>query len=170
MTMQRKQESRGMTTWSPFRELDEIERRMEQLFGTSMMAPLRGTQTEGISWMPSLDLYETEDKFVVKAEIPGVPQEDISVSISDHMLTIEGERKEEKESKEGKSLRVERVYGKFIRSMELPSNVDTSKIQANYTNGILELSLPKTAESKAKTIQIQGSKEEKQGQQQKQTK
>jgi HSP20 family protein len=103
-------------------------------------------------------VFEKEDKFVVKAELPGMKEEDINISVVGETLNIRGERKAEKEVKEDDYYYCERSYGNFSRSLALPSNVDTKKIEANYEDGVLEISLPKTSEVKPKKISVSAKK------------
>jgi len=104
-------------------------------------------------------MYEKEDKFVVKAELPGMKEEDVDVSVSDDTLTIKGERKAESEVKEENYYCCERFYGSFFHSIALPSNVDANKIEATYESGVLEVNLPKAAEVKTKKISISTKKQ-----------
>ena len=106
-------------------------------------------------------MFEKEGKFVVKAELPGIKEEDVDVSVADDILTIKGEKKTENELKEEDYYCCERSYGSFFRSIGLPSNVDAKKIEANYEDGVLEVSLPKVVEAKPKKIQISTKKKEK---------
>ena len=105
-------------------------------------------------WSPSLDIAEGRDKFVIKAELPGVKQSDINVCVEGEVLNIEGERKKEQEVKEKKYHRIEIFYGTFSRSLVLPDYVDASKINAAYKDGVLELTLPKKEKAKPKEIKI----------------
>lgn len=110
--------------------------------------------------LPRIEIYEKEDKFVVKAELPGMKEEDVDVSVSDDTLTIRGEKTAESEVKEEDYYCSECSYGSFYRSIGLPSNVDTKKIEASYENGVLEVTLPKAAEVKPKKITVVAKKTE----------
>jgi HSP20 family protein len=142
---------RDLSTWHPFRELEEIERRFEDTFGRSFLSwwPMRGEE-----WLPTVDILEKEDSFVTQVELPGMRRDDIDISVTGNMLTISGERKLETEVNKGDYRRRERSYGRFSRSMNLPSNVDGDKIKASFEDGVLEIVLPKTAESKTKKIAV----------------
>jgi HSP20 family protein len=105
-------------------------------------------------WSPALDLTETDDSFVVKVELPGVNKNDVKVSIQDNILTIGGEKKQEKESKTSNYHRVERCYGSFRRSFALPSNVRSDSIDASHKDGVLTVTLPKAEEAKRKEIEV----------------
>ena len=106
------------------------------------------------TWAPAVDVYETEDELVIKADLPEVAEKDIDVQVENNMLTIRGERKFEQNVKEDNYLRVERSYGSFSRSFTLPNTVNSEAIQANYKDGVLKVVLPKRAESKPKQVKI----------------
>jgi HSP20 family protein len=117
--------------------------------------PVRQMDTEVGDMMPLMDVSETETAFLIKAEMPGIKKEDIDVSLKDGMLTISGETKEETEEKEeGKVIRQERRYGTYVRSMSIGANVDGEHIEANYDNGVLELTLPKVALEETRKIKV----------------
>ena len=103
---------------------------------------------------PTVDLYEEKDEIVVKAELPGIDKNNIEVNLTDHMLTIKGEKKKEEEVKEKNYYRSERSYGSFLRTLELPKDVHADKVKASFRNGILEVRMPKTEEAKAKEIKV----------------
>jgi HSP20 family protein len=140
--------------WRPFREMDDWQRQMEDFFGRSLMRMPIAEK----GWMPSVDIFEKDDKFVVKAELPGMKEEDIDVSIVGDDLVIRGEKKTESEVKEENYYRQERSYGSFYRSIPLPSTVDASKIEANTEDGVLEVTLPKVAEVKPKKVAVSARK------------
>ena len=117
---------------------------LEDLWGTSQEA----------GWSPAVDIYENKDSLIIKAELPGIEQDKIDVSVQGDLLTIKGERKKESEVKEENYYRLERVSGSFQRSFTLPANVDATKISAAYKGGILELKVPKAEEAKPKQIKI----------------
>lgn len=154
MVLQKSRPSREVTALQPLRELEEAVRQLEDSFGWPSMFESRRFPMEEREWVPAIDMYEQSNKFVVKAELPGIKEQDIEVSVSDNTLTIKGERKTEREVKEENYYRSERAYGRFFRSIPLPANADTQKVQANYDNGVLEISIPKTAETQPKKIQI----------------
>jgi HSP20 family protein len=103
---------------------------------------------------PAVDLFEEKDDIVVKAELPGIEKDNIEVNVSDHHLTIKGEKKKEEEVKQENYYRCERSYGSFLRTLELPADVKADKVKAAFKNGVLEVRLPKTEEAKAKEIKI----------------
>jgi len=144
----------GITPWRPFRDSEEWERRFDDLFGR----PSWRLPVEERGWMPALDVFEKEDRFVVKAELPGMKEEDIDVSVVGDTLSIKGEKKTETEVKEEDYYRCERSYGSFYRSIPLPPNVDANKIEASFDDGVLEVALPKSAKVKPKKIAVSAKK------------
>lgn len=140
--------------WDPFRDLQTLRDRMNVLFGD--VYPSRREEKDLVStaWNPSVDIYEHEDNLVLKAEVPGIDEDDIEVKIEDNTLTFKGERKYENEVKEENYHRVERSYGSFYRSFSLPQNIDLEKIKAETENGILKITMPKKAELKPKKIKV----------------
>jgi HSP20 family protein len=159
MTMERWRPGWGLTPWKPARELDELERHFEDLFGRSFLPTAWGRlPMEQRGWTPAIEVFEKEDRFLVKAELPGMKEEDIDVSAVGDTLTIKGERKTESEVKEEDYYCCERSYGSFFRSIALPSHVDAEKIEASYEDGILEVSLPKISEVKPKKISVSAKK------------
>ena len=124
------------------------------------LIPWRRLPMEERGWAPAIEVFEKEDKFVVKAEVPGMKEEDIDVSVVGDTLTIKGERKAESEVKEDDYYCYERSYGSFFRSIALPS-VDAKNIEASYEDGVLEVSLPKAAEVKPEKISVSAKKKEK---------
>ena len=149
-----------LQTWKPFRELapfrefDKMRKEMDRLWDSFFEGGLRRRAEGGGEWLPSLDVSETKNELVVKAEVPGMDPKDIDISLSDGMLTIKGEKKQEKEEKEADYHLVERSYGAFTRSVQLPKEVQSEKINASYKNGILKITLPKSEEAKKKEIKI----------------
>lgn len=143
-----------LTRWSPVRGLATLEvDRLNSMFE----AAFRGEPLGAGQWAPAVDIYETAEKdVVVKADLPAMKREDIKVSVENDVLTIEGERKfDEKSSGEGYH-RIERGYGAFRRSFTLPANVDASRVQATYQDGVLSVTLPRREESRPRQIQVNG--------------
>ncbi len=162
MEMERWRPGRGLIPWRPFRELEEMERRFGDMLSWPLLpAVWRRIPTMEMGWAPAIDVFEKEDKFVVKAELPGMKEEDIDISVVGNTLTIKGERKAESEVEEDNYYYCERSYGSFPRSIDVPSNVNAQKIEANYEDGILEVSLPKTPEVKPKKISVSAKKKAK---------
>jgi len=162
MVMERWRPGRGLIPWRTLRELEELERHFEEIFGRPFQPAVgRRLPTEERGWVPPIEVFEKEGKFVVKAELPGMKEENIDVSVVGDMLTIKGERKTETEVKEEDYYCCERSYGSFFRSIALPSTVDAKKIEASYESGVLEVSLPKAPEVKPKKISVSAKKKEK---------
>lgn len=139
----------------PFRDLSAIQERMNQIFEDAL-ARSRGRE-EGLRtgmWTPAVDIYENSDFVVVKAELPGVEKNQISVEVKDGILSLRGERKFEKEVKEESYHRIERSYGSFQRSFSLPVSVDQDQVTARFEDGVLEVKLPKKEKAKPKQIQV----------------
>jgi HSP20 family protein len=139
----------------PFRDLSAIQERMNQIFEDAL-ARSRGRE-EGLRtgmWTPAVDIYENNDSVVVKAELPGVERDQISVEVKDGILTLRGERKFEKEVKEESYHRIERSYGNFQRSFSLPVSVEQDKVTARFKDGVLEVILPKKEQARPKQIQV----------------
>lgn len=140
--------------WDPFAEIREIQEAVNKLFDDSL-SKRKGNKKELGFWEPAIDVIETKDDYRIKAEFPGIPKEDIEISISGDVLTIKGEKKKDEEIKDANYYRRERVYGLYQRQLVLPKDVDTEKIKANYKDGVLELIIPKGEESKPKKIKIE---------------
>lgn len=142
--------------WAPFRELASVQDRVNRLFDDAMRSPYR--QDEGLStsaWAPAVDIYENDKEIVIKAELPEMQEKDIEIRVEDNLLTLAGERKMEKEVKEESYHRIERFYGSFQRSFNLPHTVDRDKIKAGYKDGVLKVTLPKKDEVKPKQIKVE---------------
>jgi len=162
MVIERWRPGRRLIPWRPFREQEDMERRLEDIFGRpSLFATWRRLPTVEREWTPTLEVFEKEDKFVVKVELPGMKEEDIDVSVKDDTLTIKGERKSESDVNEEDYYCCERSYGSFFRSIALPSTVNAKKIEASYEDGVLEVSLPKAAEVQPKKISVSAKKTDK---------
>jgi len=133
----------------------DLQREMDQIFGEFFgRTPFRMAATEAM-WSPLVDVHETKDSILLQVELPGVKQEDIQVSIEGDTLTLKGERKRETEVKEDQYHRVERSYGRFERSILLPSVVDSGRVKATYRDGVLGIQLPKKEEAKPKEIKVE---------------
>lgn len=146
----------GLTRWEPMRELTRLRDEMDRIFESWPRFFGRTFGEEGLrgAWMPAVDIREGKDAIVVTAELPGIDAEDVDVSVQENVLTIRGERRRE-ETREDETLhRVEREYGVFERSFSLPRSADPNKIQANYRDGVLSLTVPKREEAKPKTLKI----------------
>ena len=142
-----------LTRWDHFSEMVSLQEDMNRLFSDFWGRGTRRSLSDGL-WAPLVDLEETKDEVVVKAEIPGMRKEDIKLQVSGDTLAITGERKQESETKDKTFHRIERSYGKFQRVIGLPAEVQGGKARASYENGVLVIHLPKTEESKPKEIAI----------------
>ena len=143
-----------ITRRDPPRGLLSLQDQVNRLFEDNFFTRDRSGQADLAAWAPPVDIYETENELVVKADLPDLRGEDIDVRIENNMLTIRGERKFEKDAKEDEYLRVERAYGPFMRSFSLPNTVSSESVQAEYRNGVLTLHMAKREESKPKQIKI----------------
>jgi HSP20 family protein len=145
--------------WEPFRGLVSTQDHFNQLFNDTF-ARAFGDQQEVSprAWIPPVDIYETGDSLVLKAELPGINPDDVEIRVEDSTLYLKGERKFEKEVKEENLHRVERSYGTFTRSFSLPNTIDSDEVKAEYQNGILTLTMPKREEAKPRSIKINVSK------------
>jgi len=145
--------------WEPLRDLVFTHDHFNQLFNETF-ARAFGDQKEVSlrTWVPPVDICETEDSLVLKAELPGIKSDDVEIRVEDNTLYLKGERKFEKEVKDENFHQGERSYGSFSRSFSLPSSIDSDKVKAEYQNGILTLTMPKREEAKPKTIKIDVSK------------
>jgi HSP20 family protein len=145
----------AIVRWEPFRELtalqNEMSRWMGQLAGGA--GPGNGQSS---TWLPPVDVWETETELVLAFELPGIPEDEISVEIEDNVLTVSGERERSQEHSSDRFYRFERRFGQFQRSVTLPVGVDESKIAADYSNGVLEVRVPKPEEAKPRRITIAG--------------
>lgn len=145
----------NLIKWNPFNELEDISNRLNQIFGRSAVQPETGQQMLKVAdWAPSVDISETDKAYLIKAEIPEVKKEDVKVTIDDGMITLQGERKMEKEEKGKKFHRIERSYGSFVRSFRLPDGVDESKAKAEFKDGMINVTLPKSEKAKTKAVEI----------------
>ena len=138
--------------WNPWREIEEMADRYTKAVGQAQTGSQEVVATG--DWAPRVDIAETENAFEIKAELPEVNKEDVKISIYNGVLTLRGERKQEKEEHGKKFHRIERKYGSFTRSFTLPDNVDETNIKAAFKDGILNLQIQKTEEAKPKAIEV----------------
>jgi HSP20 family protein len=143
-----------LTRWDPFREFTTLQDRMNRLFQDSYGNQGREEALATSSFAPAVDVYEDEHKITLKIEVPGIDEKDIDIRVENNLLTVHGERKFEKEEKEENYRRVERQYGSFTRSFNLPNTVDAENISAEYDRGVLKVQLAKKAEAKPKQIKV----------------
>lgn len=145
----------NLVRWDPFRELEEMSDRLNRVFGRPSARREGGKETMTVAdWTPAVDISETEAEYLIKAELPEVKKEDVKVTVQDGVLSIYGERTQEKEEKGKRYHRVERSYGTFVRSFTVPDHVDDTKVKAEFKDGVLNLHLPKTEKAKPKAIEV----------------
>jgi HSP20 family protein len=140
-----------LTRWDPVRDLESLSNRLNQVFGQTIRpdeAPVFA------DWTPSMDVEETDTEYLVKTDLPDLKKEDVKVAIQDGVLSLEGERKQEKEEKTKKYHRVERSYGTFVRRLSVPADVDQQKVQAEFKDGVLTVHMPKSASAKPRSIDV----------------
>ena len=142
-----------ITTWDPFREMARLSEEMNRLVG-DVFGQGQGRESLRGAWVPSVDILEKEDAIVIRTDLPGLTADDVDVSVDNGLLVIRGERKFEDAAEHETLHRVERLYGAFERTFQLPRSVDPSKVKARFANGVLELTLPKREESRPRSIKI----------------
>ena len=140
-----------LTRWNPFVELDEIQQRLNRLF---LERTTKSGETNFADFMPAVDIEETETEFIVKADLPEVKKEEIKVHVQEGVLTIEGERKQQKEEKGKRFHKIEREYGRFVRRFALPTEVNADKVRAEFKDGVLSVALPKAPAVTPKMIDV----------------
>lgn len=148
----------AIVRWEHCRDLMPLSREFDRLFREAFSPFSTEGELSTRTWAPPVDIYETGDSIVLKAELPGVDPKDVEIRVEDNTLFLKGERKFEKEVKEESYHRVERSYGSFARSFSLPNSIDADKVSAEYKEGVLTLTMPKREEAKPKTIRINVSK------------
>jgi HSP20 family protein len=139
--------------WEPFRELSSLQTEMNRLFNAAFDTS-GGGNGGARRWTPAMDLVETDDHFVLRADLPGMTESDVNVELEDNVLTVSGERKAEHEEKREGFYRVERSFGSFARSLTLPRGIDPEHVSAGFDNGVLEVRIPKPEERKPRKISI----------------
>lgn len=146
----------SLVRWDPFRELEEMSNRLNKVFNREAptIPPTRRELMTTADWTPLVDIKETPEEFIIKAELPEMSKEEVKVFVKDGLLTISGERKLEKEEKGKKFHRIERSYGSFMRSFTLPEDVDEKKLVASYKDGVLDVHLPKSPMEKPRAIEV----------------
>jgi HSP20 family protein len=142
----------ALVRWDPIRELDSLQGDMNRLFDRFFEG--RAANGTARRWIPAMDLVETDDRLVLRGDLPGMSEDDIDIEIKDSVLTVSGERKAESEEKGEGYHRVERAFGSFSRSLTLPPGVDADQVKAEFDKGVLEVTIPKPAEAKPTRVQI----------------
>ncbi len=148
----------ALTRWNPFREMDDLQRRLASVFD---LAPLRRssltTDEESMTvpeWAPAVDIIEDDKEYLIKVELPEVHKDDVKLTVEGGTLTISGERKTEKEEKNRRFHRVERFYGRFERSFNIPDDADASKVNADFKDGVLRVHVAKSEKARPKQIEV----------------
>jgi HSP20 family protein len=144
----------AIVRWDPSRELTSLQGEMNRLFNTFFDTPTGGNGGSYRRWVPAMDLVETEDTYVLRADLPGVSEDDVSIEVENNVLTVSGERKTEHEAKDEGYYRVERAFGAFSRSLTLPDGVDAEAVAASFDKGVLEVRIPKPEQTKPKRVSI----------------
>jgi HSP20 family protein len=144
----------ALIRWEPVRELNTLQNEMNRLFNSVFDTPLPNGSTGVRRWIPAMDLVETEDDFVLRADLPGLSEGDVNIELEDSVLTVSGERKSEHEERKEGYYRVERASGSFSRSLTLPEGVNADAIKASFEKGVLEIRIPKPEERKPRKVAI----------------
>ncbi len=147
----------ALIRWEPAREISSLQQEMNRLFGTFFDSPA-GETAVGRRWIPAMDLVEDGRDYVLRADLPGLGEDDVSIELEDRVLTISGERRSESEQRKEGYYRVERATGRFSRSLTLPEGVDPEKIEAQFDKGVLEVRIPKPEERKPHRVQVKGAR------------
>jgi len=142
-----------LTPWRPLGELTSFRKEIDRLWN-QFLGEVPFAKRFSEEWLPSVDVSETKDKVLIKAELPGLEPNDVNVSISGNILTIKGEKKKEQEEQDVHHHAVERYHGSFQRAFQLPVDIKTDKVEASFDKGVLTVSLPKAEEAKKKEIEI----------------
>jgi HSP20 family protein len=147
----------ALVRWEPVRELNSLQQEMNRLFSTFFDSPTTATNGNGAvrRWIPAMDLVETDDHFVLTADLPGLSQEDIKLEFEGDVLTLSGERKVQHEQRKDGFYRLERATGAFNRSLTLPEGVDVDAVTATFDKGVLEIRIPKPEQRKPRRVEIQ---------------
>ena len=139
----------SVVRWDPFRDVMALREEVNRLFGRTL-----GEGAGAAVWTPAVDVFDTKDSIVLKAELPGMKPEDIDIEIDDNVLTIKGERRFKEQVEEGRYYRLERSYGHFSRSLTLPQGVRGEQVQAQFDQGVLEVRVPKAEEVKPRKVAV----------------
>jgi HSP20 family protein len=146
----------ALVRWEPLREMASLQNEMNRLFGTFFDTPTTAVSGNGVRrWMPAMDLVETDEHFVLRADLPGLGEDDVRIEVEDRTLTLSGEREAEHEANGEGYYRLERASGAFARSLTLPEGVDPEQITARFENGVLEVRIPKPEQRKPRRVAIQ---------------
>jgi HSP20 family protein len=146
----------ALVRWDPIREIDTLQGEMNRLFSSFFDTPTSrgGNGSAARRWLPAMDLVETGEHFVLKADLPGLTEADVNIEVENNVLTVSGERKTESEEKHEGFYRLERATGAFSRSLTLPEGIDADAVKATFDNGVLEVRIPKPVQAKPRRVQI----------------
>ncbi|MGA2023802.1 MAG: Hsp20/alpha crystallin family protein [Steroidobacteraceae bacterium] len=140
--------------YEPWNVLDRLHRQVDQIFGDSFAAPAAAGDSS-VTWIPSVDVQEESDKFIVRADLPGVESKDISITADNRVLTLRGERHFERKTNQKGFERLERIEGAFLRRFTLPNNVQDDQIKARHVNGVLEVTIPKVPAPEPRRVSVE---------------
>ena len=144
----------ALVRWEPVRELNTIQGEINRLFNSFFDTPVNAGEGAGRRWLPAMDLVEADDHYVLRADLPGLGEDDVKIEVEDNILTVSGERKAEHEQRGEGYHRLERSYGAFSRALTLPDGVDPEAVQASFDRGVLEVRIPKPEERKPRRVAI----------------
>jgi HSP20 family protein len=144
-----------LTRWDPFKEMDELQRRLGSIFSLAPQRTANGKEEMTVAqWLPLVDITEDDKEYLIKAELPEVKKDEVKVTVENGVLTISGERKFEKEEQNKRYHRVERAYGSFTRSFSVPDDADAAKVGAEFKDGVLTVRLAKSEKARPKSIEV----------------
>jgi len=144
----------ALVRWEPVRELNTIQGEINRLFNSFFDTPVNAGEGVGRRWLPAMDLVEADDHYVLRADLPGLSEDDVAIEVEDDVLTVSGERKAEHEQRGEGYHRLERSYGSFARSLTLPDGVDPEAVQASFDRGVLEVRIPKPEQKQPRRVSI----------------
>lgn len=144
----------ALIRWEPAREIQSLQQELNRLFGSAFDPHVTGVNSARSRWLPAMDLVEQGDEYVIRADLPGLNEDDVHVELEDNVLTVHGERNSELQDRQDGYHRIERSYGSFSRSLVLPEGIDPEGIKAHFDNGVLEVRVPKPEETKPRKVAI----------------
>lgn len=145
----------NLVKWDPFKELEEVSARLNRVFGRTAEHEVTDRELlKGTDWVPPVDISETEESYLIRADLPGVRKDDVKVSVQDGMLAIQGERRHDEEEKGRKFHRIECSYGNFARSFRMPVDTEESSVKAEFKEGVLSITLSKSEKARPKAVSI----------------
>lgn len=145
----------ALNRWDPFKEMDELQKRLSAAFGLTPGRQPNGKEDMTVAqWLPLVDITEDDKEYLIKAELPEVKKDDVKVTVENGVLTISGERRFEKEEKDKRYHRIERAYGSFTRSFSVPDDADDAKVSAEFKDGVLGVRLAKSEKARPKSVEV----------------